>query len=64
VAISQKSSTLILPASLKSVEEVIATLMTDVPDITLPLELILKLGEHELSYKAIEEFSTYTRVAR
>jgi len=59
VAVAQKSPIRVLAASLKSVDEVIATLMTEVSDITLPLELILKLGEHELSRKAIEEFSTY-----
>lgn len=62
VSIARKSPVRILAASLKSVDEVIATIMTEVPDITLPLELILKLGEHELSLKAIEEFSTTKRV--
>ncbi len=63
VAVARKteSPTRILAASLKTVDDVIATLLIEVSDITLPLELLLKLGDHELSLKAIEEFTTYTR---
>lgn len=57
VAITQNSPTRILAASLKSVDEVIAALLAGASDITIPLALILQLGEHELSQKAIEEFS-------
>ncbi len=60
VAIARTNPIRILAASLKSVEEVVATLLTGVSDITIPLELILRLGEHELSRKAIEEFAAYT----
>jgi transaldolase len=60
VAIARTSPIRILAASLKSVDEVIATLLTGVPDITLPLDLILQLGEHELSRKAVEEFAAYS----
>ena len=60
VAIARASPIRVLAASLKSVEEVVATLLTGVSDITIPLELILRLGEHELSRKAIEEFAAYT----
>lgn len=57
VAITQRTSTRVLAASLKSVDEVVAAILTGAHDITIPLDLILKLGEHELSQKAIEEFS-------
>jgi transaldolase len=60
VAIARTSPVRVLAASLKSVEEVIATLLAGASDITIPLELILQLGEHELSRKAIEEFAAYT----
>lgn len=61
VAVAGTGPLHILAASLKSVDEVIATLLTGVPDITLPLDLILQLGEHELSRKAIEEFAAYSK---
>lgn len=57
LAITQETSTRVLAASLKSVDQVLAAILTGASDITIPLDLILKLGEHELSQKAIEEFS-------
>jgi len=56
-AMAQAGPIRILAASLKSVDEVIAALLAGAHDLTLPLELILSLGEHELSRRAIEEFS-------
>jgi transaldolase len=59
VAVARTSPIRVLAASLKSVEEVVAALLAGASDITIPLELILKLGEHEMSRKAIEEFAMY-----
>jgi len=57
VAVARKSPSRVLAASRKSVDQVLATIMTEASDITLPLELIFKLGEYDLSLKAIEEFA-------
>ncbi len=51
------SSTRLLAASLKSVDEVVDAVLAGANDITLPLELILRLGDHDLSDQAIEEFT-------
>jgi transaldolase len=50
------SETVILAASLKSVEEGLGALLAGAHHLTLPLELILAMGDHELSLQAIEEF--------
>jgi transaldolase len=60
VTVARASSIRVLAASLKSVEEVVAALLAGASDITIPLELILKVGEHDLSRKAIEEFAAST----
>ncbi len=52
----QGTPTRLLAASLKSVDEVLETLSAGAHDITIPLELILQLGNHPLSDKAIVEF--------
>lgn len=57
VQIVQGSQTRVLAASFKSVDEVIATILTGVDELTLPLDLILAMGDHELSQQAIAEFS-------
>lgn len=62
-AILLGSRTRILAASLKSVDEVVETLLAGAHDITIPLDLILSLGEHELSQKAIEEFAAAGQAA-
>lgn len=53
------TETRILAASLKSVEEVIDTLLAGAHDLTMPLDLLLALGENEYSVKAIEEFDAH-----
>lgn len=53
------TQTRILAASLKSVSEVVETLLAGAHDITLPLDLILALGEHEFSLAALEEFDSH-----
>lgn len=53
------TETRILAASLKSVEEVIDTLLAGAHDLTMPLDLLLALGENEHSVKAIEEFDAH-----
>jgi transaldolase len=57
--ILEGTPTSILAASLKSVDEVVASILAGAGDVTMPLELILALGEHELSQQAIAEFSSY-----
>ncbi len=57
VEVMKGAPTRLLAASLKSVDEMLAVVLAGAHDITIPLELILKLGDHELSDKAIEEFA-------
>jgi transaldolase len=59
----QGTPTRVLAASLKSVDEVMQAVDAGAHDITIPLDLILKMGDHELSQKAIEEFAAATRSA-
>jgi transaldolase len=51
------TQTEILAASLKSVDEVTAALLAGAQHVTIPLDLILAMGEHDLSWQAIEEFN-------
>ena len=55
--IVQGTQTQLLTASLKTVDEVMATLLAGAQHVTIPLDLILAMGEHELSLRAIEEFN-------
>jgi transaldolase len=55
----QGTKTLVLAASLKSVDEVAAALMAGARHLTMPLDLILALGEHELTQQAIAEFAAH-----
>ncbi len=57
VTITRHTGTKVLAASLKTVDEVVATVLAGADDITIPLELILALGDHPLSQKAIEDFA-------
>lgn len=56
VQVVNGSQTEVLAASLKSVEEITGTLLAGAHHITLPLDLILAMGEHERSREAIAEF--------
>jgi len=56
-AMLKGTSTRLLAASLKSVDEVVAALQAGADDVTLPLSLLLTLGDHPLSQKAIDEFA-------
>jgi len=51
----------ILAASIKSPEEALAALNSGAHHLTMPLELIKRLGDHPLSDQAIEEFSKAAR---
>jgi transaldolase len=62
-ALLQGTRTRIVAASLKSVDEVIETLLAGAHDVTIPLDLILALGEHELSQQAIRDFAAATAAA-
>jgi transaldolase len=48
--------TQILAASIKSADEAITALLAGAHHLSLPLALIESMGEHDLSYKAIEGF--------
>ncbi|HTX78620.1 MAG TPA: transaldolase family protein [Longilinea sp.] len=62
-AVVAGTSTKILAASLKSPEEVVAAVIAGADDITIPLDVIMKLGDHPLSQKAIEDFAAdYAKV--
>lgn len=56
-AIVRGSRTRVLAASLKTCDEVVAAVLAGADDVTIPLDVILALGEHELSYKAIADFA-------
>ncbi len=56
-ALLRSTPTRVLAASLKSVDEVAAALLGGAQDVTIPLGLILKMGEHELSHQAIADFA-------
>lgn len=51
------TQTRIIAASLKSPEEVLAVVLAGAHDVTIPLDLILAMGNHPLSDKAIEDFA-------
>jgi transaldolase len=53
----QGTETRVLAASLKSVDEVAAALMAGADHVTMPLDLIMALGEHELTRQAMAEFA-------
>lgn len=57
VRILAGTQTAVVAASLKSVEETVATLLAGAHHVTLPLDLILAMGEHELSQQAIRQFN-------
>jgi transaldolase len=55
--ILQGTETHVLAASLKSVDEVTAALQAGAHHVTMPLDLIMTLGDHELSRQAMAEFA-------
>ena len=57
VEVMKGTPTRVLAASLKSVDEMLEVVLAGAHDITIPLELILQLGDHALSDKALEEFA-------
>ena len=63
-AILQDAEAEVLAASLKSVDEVVGALLAGAQHVTLPLELILALGEHEFSHQAIADFNASMRAAQ
>jgi transaldolase len=56
VEVLQDTPTRVIAASLKSPAEVVSAVQAGAHDITITLDLILALGEHELSHKAIADF--------
>jgi len=60
-AIVRNSQTKILAASLKTPEEVVAAILAGAEDVTLPLDVLLAMGEHELSHRAIADFAASLR---
>jgi transaldolase len=56
-AMVKGTSTRLLAASLKSADEVVAALQAGADDVTLRLDLLLALGEHPLSQRAIDDFA-------
>jgi transaldolase len=53
---AEHASTQIIAASIKTADEAISTLMAGAHHLTLPLKLIESMGDHPLSYKAIQDF--------
>ncbi|WP_119071875.1 transaldolase family protein [Aggregatilinea lenta] len=62
--IVEGTPTEILAASLKTVDEAMAALLSGAHHITVALDLILAMGDHELSQLAIDEFNRAANVAR
>jgi transaldolase len=62
-AIVRGTRTRVLAASLKTADEVAASVLAGADDITLPLDLILELGSHPLSQQAVEDFAAAMRAA-
>ncbi len=60
-AVVRNSQTKILAASLKTPEEVVAAILAGAEDVTLPLDVLLAMGEHELSHRAIADFAASLR---
>ncbi|KAA3647293.1 MAG: hypothetical protein DWQ07_07270 [Chloroflexi bacterium] len=56
VKVLEGTSTQVLAASLKSTDEAVAAVLAGASAITIPLDLILAISEHELTYKAIAQF--------
>lgn len=63
VDVLQGTPTRVIAASLKSSDEVVSAVLAGAHDITIALDLILALGEHELSNKAIADFDAAMRAA-
>jgi transaldolase len=55
---AEKVKTQIIAASIKTPEEAISTLLAGAHHLTLPLSLIEMMGDHPLSARTIEEFSS------
>jgi transaldolase len=55
---AEGAHTQILAASIKTPEEAISALLAGAHHLSLPLALIESMGEHALSYQAIEEFKS------
>jgi transaldolase len=53
------SETRVLAASLKSPEEVMSSIYAGADDVTIPLDIILQMGNHPLSDKAIQDFARH-----
>jgi transaldolase len=56
-ALLRGSATEIIAASIKSVDEAVATLRAGAHHLTLPLDMLRALGHHDLSDAAIAEFT-------
>lgn len=59
IRVVRGSQTEVLIASFKTVEDVIIALAAGIEHLTLSLDLILALGEHELSQRDIRDFAQF-----
>jgi transaldolase len=59
-----RSDVEIIAASIKSPQEAVAATLAGAHHLTLPLAILLSLGEHALSQQAIEEFARVGDVGR
>jgi transaldolase len=60
VRVLEDTQTTALVAGFDTVDDVVATIMVGVPNLSLPLDLILALGEHEQSLEDIQDFAQFT----
>ena len=56
-AVVRGTDTQVLAASIKSVEEAVQTLLAGAQHLTLPLDMLRAMGQHDLSDAAIAEFA-------
>jgi transaldolase len=47
----------VLAASIKSTEEAIETINAGAQHVSMPLRVLLRLTEHDLSHRAVEDFA-------
>jgi transaldolase len=58
VEVVRGTDTQVLAASIKTIDEAMAAVRAGAQHLTLPMSLIEAMGNHELSFQAIEEFKT------
>jgi transaldolase len=61
VGVLSHSQTRVLAAGLETEDQVLAAILAGIEHLTMPLDVILTLGEHALTRQAIDDFARYAR---